>query len=65
MLDPLLCLLNTSDPSLILDNKLAGYADDSTLLEEVHKPGSRVSSISSLNRDLACTCDWGYVGKLY
>ena len=47
----------------ILENKLIGYADDSTLMAVVPSPGARVTVAESLNRDLArvnAWCDlWG------
>ena len=38
----------------ILENKLIGYADDSTLMAVVTSPGARVTIAESLNRDLEC-----------
>ena len=35
-----------------------GYADDSTLLDEVPEPGSQVQAELSLNRDLVRIGDW-------
>ena len=35
----------------ILENKLIGYADDSTLIAVVPSPGIRVTVAKSLNRD--------------
>ena len=52
VLGPLLFLLYTSDLSTTLKNTLVYYADDSTLLAEVPKPGNCVSAVLSLNRDL-------------
>ena len=47
----------------ILENKLIGYADDSTLMDVVPSPGARVTVAESLNRDLVrvnAWCDlWG------
>ena len=47
----------------ILENKLIGYADDSTLMAGVPSPGARVTVAESLNRDLVrvnAWCDlWG------
>ena len=42
VLGPLLFLLYTSELFSILDNKLIGYADDSTLMAVVSSPGARV-----------------------
>ena len=39
---PLLFLLYTSELFSILENKLIGYADDSTLMAVVPSPGARV-----------------------
>ena len=51
MLGPLLFLLYNSVLFSILENKLIGYADDSTL-SVVPSPGVRVTVAESLNRDL-------------
>ena len=60
---PLLFLLYTSELFSILENKLIGYADDSTLMVVVPFPGARVTVAESLNRDLVrvnAWCDlWG------
>ena len=42
VLGPLLFLLYTSEPFSILENKLIGYADDSTLIVVAPSPGVRV-----------------------
>ena len=42
---------------MILESTLVGYADNSTLIAEVPKPGNRVST-SSINRDLGRIGDW-------
>ena len=59
----LLFLLYTSDLFSILENKLIGYADDSTLMAVLPSPGARVTVAESLNRDLVranAWCDlWG------
>ena len=52
ILGPLLFLLYTSELFSILENKLIGYADDSTLIAVVPFPGVRVTVAESLNRDL-------------
>ena len=49
---PLLFLLYTSELFSILENKLIGYADDSTLIAVVPSPGLRVRVAESLSRDL-------------
>ena len=63
VLGPLLFLLYTSELFSILENKLIGYADDSTLMAVVPSPGVRVAVAESLNRDLgrvSVRCDlWG------
>ena len=48
----LLFLLHTSEFFSILENKLIGYADDSTLIAVVPSPGVRATVAESLNRDL-------------
>ena len=56
-------LLYTSELFPILENKLIGYADDSTLMVVVPSPGARVTVAESLNHDLVrvnAWCDlWG------
>ena len=49
---PLLFLLYTSEHFSILENKLIGYADNSTLMAVVTSPGVRVTVAGSLIRDL-------------
>ena len=60
---PLLFLLYTSELFPILENKLIGYADDSTLMAVLPSPGARVTVAEFLNRDLVrvnAWCDlWG------
>ena len=48
----LLFLLYTSELFSILENKLIGYADDSTLIAVGPSPGFRVTVAESLNHDL-------------
>ena len=48
----LLYLLYTSELFSSLENKLIGYADDSTLMAVVPSPGVRVAVAESLIRDL-------------
>ena len=43
MIRPLLFLLYTTEFFSILENKLIGYADDSTLMDVVPSPGVRVT----------------------
>ena len=42
----------------ILENKLIGHADDSTLMAVVPSPGARVTVAESLNRDLGRVSEW-------
>ena len=49
---PVLFLLYTSELFFILEKKLIGYADDSTLMAVVPSPGIRVTVAKSLIRDL-------------
>ena len=44
VLGPLLFLLYTSELFSILENKLIGYADESTLMAVVPSPGVRVTA---------------------
>ena len=55
---PLLFLLYTSEFFSILENKLIGYADDSTLMAVVPSPGVRVAVAESLIRDLGRVSEW-------
>ena len=63
VLGPLLFLLYTSELFSILQNKLIGYADDSTLMAVMPSPAVRVAVSESLIRDLGRVserCDlWG------
>ena len=52
VLNPLLFLLYTSELFSILENKLIGYADDSTLIAGMPSPGVRVTVAESLSHDL-------------
>ena len=52
VLGPLLFLLYTSELFSILENKLTGYADDSTLMPFVPSPGVIVAVAESLICDL-------------
>ena len=47
-----LFLLYTAELFSIVENKLYGYADDSTLVAVVPSPGERVVVLESMNRDL-------------
>ena len=63
VLGPLLFLLYIWELFSILENKLIGYADNSTLMAVVPSPGARVTVAENLNRDLVrvnAWCDlWG------
>ena len=58
VLGQLLFLLYTSELFSILENKLIGYADDSTSIDVVTSPGVKVAVAESLNRDLSRVTDW-------
>ena len=58
VLGPLLFLLYTSQLFSVLENKLIGYADGSTLIAVVSYPGLRVAVAESLSRDLVKVCEW-------
>ena len=58
VLGPLLLLLYTSELFSILENKMIGYADDSTLIAVVSYPGLRVTESESLSRDLVKVSEW-------
>ena len=55
---PLLFQLYTSELFSILENKLIGCADDSTLMAVVPSPGVRVTVADSLSRDLGRVSEW-------
>ena len=52
VLGPQLFLLYTAELFSIVENKLNGYDDDSTLVVVVPSPGERVAVSESMNRDL-------------
>ena len=54
----LLFLPYTSELFSILENKLIGYADDSTMMAVVPSPCARVTVAESLNRDLVRVNEW-------
>ena len=58
VLGPLLFLLYTSELFSILENKLIGSAEDSTLMAVVPSPGVRVAVEESLIRDLGRVSEW-------
>ena len=62
VLSPLLFLLNISELFSILENKLLGYADDSTLIAVVPSPFLRVAVAESLSRDLVKVNEWCDLG---
>ena len=51
-------LLYTSELFSILENKLIGYADDSTLMAVMPSQGVRVTVAGSLIRDLSRVSQW-------
>ena len=55
---PLLLLLYTSELYSIRDNKLIGYADDSTLMAVVPSPGVGVTVEESVIRDVGRVSEW-------
>ena len=57
-MSPLLFFLYTSGLFSILENKLIGYAYDSTLMVVVPSPGVRVTVAKSLIRDLGRVSEW-------
>ena len=58
VLGPLLFLLYTSELFSILENKLIGYVDDSTLISVVPSPGVRVAVADSLISDHGRVSKW-------
>ena len=58
VLGPLLFFLHTSELFSILENKLIGYTDESTLIAVVPSPGVRVTVAESLSRDLVKVSEW-------
>ena len=54
----LLFLLYTLEIFSILENKLMGYADDSTLIAVLPYPGARVAVAESLIHDLHKVSEW-------
>ena len=58
VLGPLLFLLHTSELHSILENKLIGYANDSTLIAVVPSPGFRVTVAESLSPNLFKVSEW-------
>ena len=58
VLGKFLFLLYTSELFSILENKLIGYADDSTFMAVLPSPGIRVAVAESLIRDLGRVSEW-------
>ena len=58
VLCPQLFLLYTAELFSIVENKLCGYADGSTLVAVVPSPGERVAVSESMNRDLNRVSVW-------
>ena len=58
VLGPLFFLLNTSELFSILENKLIGYTDDSTLMAVVPSTGVRDAVAESLIRDIGRIREW-------
>ena len=58
VLDQLLIILYTLGLFSILENKLIGYADDSTLMAVVSSPCVKVTVAESLIRDLGRVSEW-------
>ena len=55
---PQLYLLYTAELFSIVEDKLYGYADDSTLVAVVPSPGERVTVSESMNHDLNRVSVW-------
>ena len=53
-----LLILYTADLFSIVENKLYGYADDSTLVAVVPSPGERVAVSESMNHDINRVSVW-------
>ena len=64
VLGQLLFLLHTSERFFILENKLIGYADDSTLMAVVPSPGVRVAVAEFLIHDLGRVSEWCYLWEM-
>ena len=58
VLGPLLFFLYSSELFSILENKVIGYADDSTLIAVVPSPSIRVTVAESLSRNLVKVNEW-------
>ena len=58
-----LFLLYSAELFSIVENKLYGYADDSTLVAVVPSPGERVAVSEFVNRDLNRVIVWCNLGE--
>ena len=58
VLGPNLVLFSTAEVFSIVENKLLGYADDSTLVADVPSPCETVAVSESMNRDLNRVSMW-------
>ena len=58
VLGPQLFLLYTAELFSIVEKKLYGYAEDSTLVAVVPSPGERVAVSESMNHDLNIVSAW-------
>ena len=58
VLGPQLFLLYTAELFSMVENKLYGYADDSTLVAVVPSPGERAAVSESMNSDLNRVSVW-------
>ena len=58
VLCPQLFLLYTAELLSIVENRLYGYSDDSTLVAVVPSPGDRVAVSESMNPDLSRVSVW-------
>ena len=58
VLDPQLFLLYTVELFSIVENKLYGYVDDSTLVAVVPSPAQRIDATESINRNLIRVSVW-------
>ena len=58
VLGELVFLLYTSELFPILENKLTGYADDSTFMAVVPSPGVRVTVADTQIRDVGRVSEW-------
>ena len=64
-MEPLLFLLVTSELLTILENKLVGYANDSTFITVVLSPGVRVALTEFQTSDLSKFSEWCFLRVEY